>query len=226
MSHRDREARRGKNRPLLPGLRWGAGAVLLLVAFVVGFLYLTPTGQSRGAASAGVALPTNPPAPQSQTKDVSEVRPIPIGEIPGNFATGAAAPDFTVRTMNGGGFALAEHTGEPTLILFMASWCVSCIFEAQNLGEVYSRYRDRGLNVIALDVQDGDTDVEVQAFREAAGNPDYVWAFDDEYRVTEAYNVRTLDTTVLIDQEGRIVYYDQRPTPLEPLLQAVMAVLP
>jgi thiol-disulfide isomerase/thioredoxin len=108
----------------------------------------------------------------------------------------------------------------------MASWCYSCIYEAQNLGQVYAQYKDRVLNVIALDVQDGDTDADLQGFREAAGNPDYVWAFDDQYAVTQAYKVRTLDTTVLIDQAGKIVYYDQRPTPLEPLLQAAMAVLP
>lgn len=161
--------------------------------------------------------------PQSGV-NAADVKPIPLADIPGNIAKGQPAPDFTVRTMGGGMFTLSENT--PTLVLFMASWCGSCIYEAQNLSLVHELYQDKGLAIVALDVEPGDTDVQLQAFREWAGNPDYVWAFDEEYAVTQAYNVQSLDTTVLIDQAGKVVYYDRYPTPLEPLLQAVMAVLP
>jgi thiol-disulfide isomerase/thioredoxin len=182
--------------------------------------------QARTAAPAPPAIATNAPVVGQSEANFADVKPVALADISGNIAGGQPAPDFTVRTMGGGQFALAEHRDQPTMILFMASWCVSCIYEAQNLAEVHARYKERGLNIIALDVQDGDTDADLQAFRESAGNPDYVWAFDDSYAVTQAYNVRTLDTTVLIDQAGNVVYYDQRPTPLEPLLQAAMAVLP
>ncbi len=199
--------------------------VIVLVLLLVGAIAWTTRQTRRGAFTPA------PPAPitivtTAPVVGQPEIKPIALADIPGNIANGESAPDFTVRTMGGGQFALADHAEQPTLILFMASWCYSCIYEAQNLGQVYAQYKDRGLNVIALDVQEGDTDADLQAFREAAGNPDYVWAFDDKYAVAQAYNVRTLDTTVLIDQAGKVVYYDQRPTPLEPLLQAAMAVLP
>jgi peroxiredoxin len=163
--------------------------------------------------------------PQSGGANIN-VPPIALADIPGNVATGQPAPDFTVRTMGGGKFALADHAGQPTMIMFSASWCASCLFEAQNLGQVYARYKDRGLNIVMLDLQSGDTDAELQVFREAAGNPDYVWAFDDDYAVAQAFEVTSLDTTVLMDQSGKIVYRDEYPTPLEPLLQAVAGVLP
>jgi peroxiredoxin len=182
--------------------------------------------QARTAAPAPPAIATNAPVVGQGEANIAEVKPVALADIPGNIANGGPAPDFTVRTLGGGQFALADHSDQPTMILFMASWCYSCIYEAQNLAEVHAQYKERGLNIIALDVQEGDTDADLQGFRESAGNPDYVWAFDDSYAVTQAYNVRTLDTTVLIDQAGNIVYYDQRPTPLEPLLQAAMAVLP
>src|SRR5713226_3145049 len=117
------------------------------------------------------------------------VKPVSLPDIPGNVAKGQAAPDFTVRTMGGGKFALADHAGQPTMIMFSASWCSSCVYESRNLAEVYTQYKDRGLNVIVLDLQPGDTDAELQAFREQAGNPDYVWAFDDNGVVTQAFNV-------------------------------------
>jgi thiol-disulfide isomerase/thioredoxin len=208
------------------------GVIAIFILAVAGWIGWNAwqTGQ-RGfvpAAPAPVAIVTNAPVvgqPQSGAK-VAEVKPVALADIPGNIATGQPASDFTVRTMDGGQFALADHAGQPTLILFMASWCGPCIYEAINLAQVHAQYKDRGLNVIALDVQDGDTDAELQVFREAAGNPDYIWAFDDEYMVTQAYNVRSLDTTILIDQAGKIVFRDEYPTPLEPLLQAVAGVLP
>ena len=156
----------------------------------------------------------------------ADLKAVALADIPGNIAKGQRAPDFTVRTMGGGKFALADHAGQPTIIMFSAAWCGSCLFEAKNLAQVYTKYKDHGLNIIILDADPGDTDADVQRFRQAVGNPDYVWAFDDNYTLTQAFSVRALDTTVLIDQAGKIVYRDEYPTPLEPLLQAVAAVLP
>ncbi|MBI1881756.1 MAG: redoxin domain-containing protein [Chloroflexi bacterium] len=182
-------------------------------------------GQSQSENSAVVVKPVGPDIPQGGSANLN-VPPIALADISGNVADGRHAPDFAVRTMGGGKFALADHASQPTLLMFSASWCASCLFEAQNLGQVYARYKERGLNVIMLDVQAGDTDAELQTFREAAGNPDYVWAFDDNYTMSQAFEVTSLDTTVLIDQAGKIVYRDEYPTPLEPLLQAVAGVLP
>ncbi|MBI2322421.1 MAG: redoxin domain-containing protein, partial [Chloroflexi bacterium] len=40
------------------------------------------------------------------------------------------APDFAVRTLDGRTFRLAEWRGQALVLFFMASWCVSCSFEA------------------------------------------------------------------------------------------------
>lgn len=215
-----RRARRSKIQPSLL-------LVGVLVVVIAGWVGWNAWQSAQTPAAPGVvAIVTNAPLVGQPQVDVSTagVTPIPPADIRGNIAQGQPAPDFTVRTMGGGTFALTEH--KPTLMLFMASWCGSCIYEAQNLARVHQLYKDKGLSVVALNVQPGDTDAELGQFRQAAGNPDYVWAFDDNYSVAQAYNVRSLDTTVLIDQSGKIVYEDQYPTPLEPLLQAVMAVLP
>lgn len=200
----------------------------LVVLLIVGSIALSIIGQAQPRVSGPIPIVTNAPVVGQSQSGVSaaNVKPVPLADIPGNFARGQSAPDFTVRTMGGGKFALADHAGQPTLIMFSASWCASCIYEAQNLAQVYTRYKDRGLNIIVLDVQEGDTDADLKVFRKSAGNPDYIWAFDDAYAVTQAYNVQSLDTTVLIDQSGKVVYLDQYPTPLEPLMQAAMAVLP
>ena len=155
----------------------------------------------------------------------SDAQVMSLGEIPGNLARGERAPDFSVRTIGGGVFSLSEHRAEPTVLFFMASWCITCIAEAESLGVVHERYASEGLNVVVIDVQDGDTNKGLGVFRQAAGDPDYVWAFDDGYSVTQALNVRTLDTTIGIDRAGNIVYYDQYPTPLETLLKVAQAVV-
>lgn len=220
---------KGKERRRARRARLQAGPVVvgLVAVALLGWVGWNAWQSAQTPAAPGaVAIVTNAPVigqPQSPA-NVADVQSVALADIPGNIAKGQFAPDFTVRTMGGGTFALAEH--KPALMLFMASWCGSCIYEAQNLAQVHQLYKDKGLSVVALNVQPGDTDTELGGFRQAAGNPDYVWAFDDNYTVAQAYNVRSLDTTVLIDQSGQIVYEDQYPTPLEPLLQAVAAVLP
>ncbi|MGH2625475.1 MAG: peroxiredoxin family protein [Anaerolineales bacterium] len=203
--------------------RWGLFLVIGLAGLAVGFL----GGVWRDLTSGGALAPEDSPARIAIEGNAEGLSPDPsvVLDLPGNIARGQVAPHFTVRTMGGGRFALADQAGKPTVILFMASWCYSCIEEAQSLGALYAEFKDRGLTVVALDVQDGDTDVELQAFREQAGNPDYVWAFDDGYSVTQAYGVRSLQTTVVIDEADRVVYYDQSITPLETLREVVVALL-
>jgi hypothetical protein len=65
----------------------------------------------------------------------------------------------------------------------------------------------------------------LQHFRSVAGDPDYIWAFDKGNRVALAYRVRTLDSTILINQTGEIVYSDARPTTYQTIEAQIKEVL-
>jgi hypothetical protein len=62
-------------------------------------------------------------------------------------------------------------------------------------------------------------------FRRFVPGAAYHWALDRGQVVTQAFQVRSLDTTIIIDRQGRIAYRDGVPTPLQTLRQAVARVL-
>ncbi len=132
------------------------------------------------------------------------------------------APEFAVRTVDGRPFALADYRGRPVILFFMAAWCSPCLFEARALARLYQEYRDRGLEVLAVDVDPSETEADVKTFQ-ARGVPDagYAWALDRGGLLVRAFKVRALDTTVIIGPDGRIVYRDELGTPYETLKEVV-----
>lgn len=124
---------------------------------------------------------------------------------------GDIAPDFSVPTLDGKTFVLSENLGKPTIILFMAYWCGSCIAEARAVAQLKNEYGDQ-INIIALDIDASSTVESLQQFKQAADNGAYVWAFDPDFEVASSYQVNALDTTLILDAKGVIVYRDQVPS--------------
>jgi thiol-disulfide isomerase/thioredoxin len=138
--------------------------------------------------------------------------------------SGPPAPDFSVPTLDGGTFTLSAHRGRPVVLFIMAYWCGTCVPEAQALARLHQAYGDR-LTIVALDVDPSSTPERLQTFRQWAGEPGYVWAFDQGQRVAQTYRVRALDTTIIINQVGEIVYRDAVPTPYQTLQQQIAQLL-
>lgn len=129
---------------------------------------------------------------------------------------GQAAPDFSVPTLDGKTFTLSEQRGKPTVVFFMAYWCGSCIPEATALGKLKQEYGDK-ISIAAVNIDPSATWETIEQFKQAAGNGALVWASDSDQKVTLAYQLRALDTTFILDGEGRIIYHDEIPTPYETL---------
>ncbi len=108
------------------------------------------------------------------------------------------------------------------VVFFMAAWCSPCIYDARALAKLYAEYEGRGLEVLAVDVDPSETEADVRQFREW-GVPEarYRWALDPEGNLVRAFKVRALETTVIIDPAGRIVYRDEVSTPYETLKEVV-----
>ena len=119
-------------------------------------------------------------------------------------------------------FTLADYRGRPVILFFMAAWCSPCAYEARALARLYAEYGDRGLEVLAVDIDPSEGEADLKRFREwAVPQAGYRWALDPEGALVRAFKVRALDTTVVIDPEGRIVYRDEVSTPYETLKEVV-----
>jgi cytochrome c biogenesis protein CcmG/thiol:disulfide interchange protein DsbE len=115
---------------------------------------------------------------------------------------GRPAAAFTLAGFDGQPVSLEAHRGRIVVVNFWASWCIpACYDEAPVLERNWRAYRDRGVAVIGVDIQ--DTEEAARKFidtfsltfpnvRDAAG------------RVSVDYGVYGVPETFFIDRAGRI----------------------
>lgn len=142
---------------------------------------------------------------------------------PAADATRASA--LRIQTLDGVTVRVPDAQGRPTVLYFMAAWCVSCIAGAVMLGELYRDYGPRGLRVVAIDVDPGESAQDLARFRELAGDPPYFWALDEGQRVTRAFGIRSLDATIIVDGAGEVVFRSETLPRPETLRRAVQLLL-
>jgi cytochrome c biogenesis protein CcmG, thiol:disulfide interchange protein DsbE len=84
---------------------------------------------------------------------------------------------------------------------FWASWCPPCQFETPILRAIDRRYRDRGLALVGIQVQQTIEDGRIYAERY---DLEYTIGADVSGHVFREYRVFALPTQFFIDPDGRI----------------------
>jgi len=122
----------------------------------------------------------------------------------GQVAVGENAPDFELVSFEGETYRLSDYRGSVILVNFWASWCESCKPEARDLEEAYQYYRDRG-DVLFLGVDYVDTEPEALEYLEEFGVT-YPNGPDLRTEISQAFRIRGVPETFVIDQQGVIVH--------------------
>ncbi len=120
------------------------------------------------------------------------------------LAAAPAAPGFRVRLL-GSQRALDSRDliGKKVLVLrFQASWCKPCANESASLARVLERYRGRGVEVLAIHVQ--DTAVDAQRFV-SEQKITYAVALDPQLTIANRFGFQGTPYTVVIDRRGEMV---------------------
>ncbi len=118
---------------------------------------------------------------------------------------GSPAPDFTLNTPDGSTVQLAQLKGKPVWINFWATWCVPCREEMPAMQELYEQYRDKGLVILAVNMEeDGPT---VQRWIDSGGYS-FTFVLDSDGQQVKRYNVKAAPTSYFVGRDG--VIQDQK----------------
>jgi thiol-disulfide isomerase/thioredoxin len=113
------------------------------------------------------------------------------------------APAVTLSDLDGRARALADFRGQVVFLNFWATWCVPCRQEMPALEMLYRTYRDRGFVVLGVNFREATR--EVRAFMDDA-RLTFPALLDTDAKVSEAFRVRGLPVSFLLDRQGRILW--------------------
>ena len=137
-------------------------------------------------------------------------------------AIGAIAPEFSAPNPEGEIVALKDvvSKGKITMIDFWAAWCGPCRRENPNIVKVYEKYHDKGLEIIGvgLDGRRGQQNPK-EAWIKAINDDKLTWHQVSNLRyfdeIAKLYNVRSIPSMLILDNEGKILSKNLRGIALE-----------
>jgi thiol-disulfide isomerase/thioredoxin len=118
---------------------------------------------------------------------------------------GQIAPDVTLTHADGSSATLSSLHGKPVLIDFWATWCGPCLVSMPLLHRVYDDVKDKGITFLVIDEDAKAEDATAYLTRHK-----YPWTdiHDTDKQLQKAFKDKEIPLTVLIDAQGKIVYYD------------------
>ncbi|RMG58626.1 MAG: TlpA family protein disulfide reductase [Deltaproteobacteria bacterium] len=115
------------------------------------------------------------------------------------------APGFTLKTLDGKTISLEDFKGKAVVLNFFATWCPPCRAETPSFVSVYNRYRDKGLVVVGISM-DNDPEEALPPFIKEFSIP-YPVAIGTRQVAQEYGGVQSIPTTFFIDREGNLKNY-------------------
>ena len=109
--------------------------------------------------------------------------------------------------------------GKYTLVDFWASWCGPCRAETPNVVAVYDKYRDKGLIVIGVPVND-KLDATKKALKDLGIH--YPQVLDPQAKLADRFHVVGIPHIILFDPEGNIVAEGLRDSQIEKAVKKVL----
>ena len=134
----------------------------------------------------------------------------------------AANLDLVFKDMNGVDVRLPDYKGKVILLNVWATWCGPCELEIPELVEAYSKYKDQGVVVLGLSLDDPAETLRAYAPKKNMNYPLLLWddKFDDAYGPIVGVPI-----TFFIGRDGMISRRHFGPVTKERIDQEIKALL-
>ena len=110
------------------------------------------------------------------------------------------APKFKLPTAKSA-ISLSSYKGKLVYVDFWASWCGPCRKSFPWMTELQKKHR-KDLKVIAINLDQNRAEA-VKFLKQTP--PGFTVAYDAAGKIAEAYNVKAMPSSYLIDRKGRII---------------------
>lgn len=119
---------------------------------------------------------------------------------------GAATPNLAALASDGRLLSLGQFRGQVVYVDFWASWCAPCAEAMPVLDALHQRYHDKGFTVLGVNV-----DTEQKSAQRMVDHlaPKFPIVFDPQGKWPEAFGLRDMPTSYLVDANGVIRYINK-----------------
>ncbi len=143
-------------------------------------------------------------------------------ELEEKLQPGNMAPEITLPDRDGKPVSLSSMRGKVVLIDFWASWCGPCRRDNPEVVRMYNRFKDKGFDIFGVSL-----DRDAASWLAAIEKDGLTWTHVSDLKYwqsagAEAYGVKAIPHTVLIDREGKIIARKLRGKALEDKLEEIL----
>ena len=111
--------------------------------------------------------------------------------------------DFSLESLGGGTVSLSSFKGKVVLLSFWATWCGPCKQEMPEMQTLYQKLKDKGFEVIAVDMMEDKA--TVSQFVKTSGYTFPVLLDSTGAVGGGPYGARAIPTNYIVDKAGKLV---------------------
>lgn len=133
------------------------------------------------------------------SKEKSPAKPTAVSAA--KAVEGSAAPDFTVKDLEGKDLTLSSLKGSVVLVNFWATWCPPCKEEIPSMVKLNKAMAGKAFRMLALSVDEGGKEAVNTFFKGSKELPVYL---DTDAKISQLYGTTGVPETYIVDKQGII----------------------